>query len=248
VNVGERIRQLRTERNLTQPQLAEAIGIEQSYLSKLENDKSVPSADIFQAILKGFAMDAAAFLQGIDERIVHRELRQIPEVANHINTGVTERVHSIRRWLFGSAAACVVGLSLVIAGYRGLVFSNQQYSYFSPGVILPGEPSNIFSSYADVLQRRSWAREITDAERNRLEAEFNMKRIRVDFLLSDTYRGEEFKMAVDGGSRDYQLRKVVEYERAGNRYLSLLGLLLTFGGLFGFIVEARMRSVKIIRG
>jgi len=43
MNFGERIKQLRTERNMTQPQLAEAIGIEQSYLSKLENDKSVPS-------------------------------------------------------------------------------------------------------------------------------------------------------------------------------------------------------------
>ena len=248
MNVGERIRQLRTERNLTQPQLAEAIGIEQSYLSKLENDKSVPSADIFQAILKGFAMDAAAFLQGIDERIVHRELRQIPEVANHINSGVTERVHSIRRWLFGSAAACVVGLSLVVAGYRGLLFSNQQYSYFSPGVILPGEPSNIFSTYADFLRRRYWAHEITDVEQNKLEAEFNMKRIRMDFLLSDTYRGEEFEAPVDGGRRGYQLRKVANYERVENRYLTLLGLLLTFSGLFGFIVEARMRSVKIIRG
>jgi transcriptional regulator with XRE-family HTH domain len=248
VNVGERIRQLRTERSLTQPQLAEAIGIEQSYLSKLENDKSVPSADIFQAILKGFAMDAASFLAGIDERVMHRELRQIPEVANHINSGVTERIHGIRKWLFGSAAACVVGLSLVLAGYRGLLFSNQQYTYFSPGVILPGEPSNIFSTHSDFLRRRFWAHEITDVEQNKLEYEFNMKRIRVDYLLSDTYRGEAFAVKVDGGRRDYDLRKVAEHERVENRYLTLLGLLLTFGGLFGFFVEARMRSVKIIRG
>src|SRR5688572_18022983 len=39
VNFGEKVKQLRAERNLTQPQLAQAIGIEQSYLSKLENDK-----------------------------------------------------------------------------------------------------------------------------------------------------------------------------------------------------------------
>ena len=75
-----------------------------------------------------------------------------------------------------------------------------------------------------------------------------MQRIRTDFLLSDTYRGEEFEVPVDGGRRGYQLRKVANFERVENRYLTLLGLLLTFGGLFGFIVEARMRSVKIIRG
>jgi transcriptional regulator with XRE-family HTH domain len=247
VNVGERIRQLRNERNLTQPQLAQAIGIEQSYLSKLENDKSVPSADIFQAILKGFAVDVATFLEGIDERIVRGELRQIPEVASHINAGVAVRIHNIRKWLFGSAAACVVGLSLVFAGYRGLIFSNQQYTYFSPGVVMPGEPSDIFSNYAGLLLRRSWAGEITEAERKMLDMEFTRNRIRGDFMLIDSYRGQEFGVMVDGGRRSYELRQVTDYERVENRCLMLLGLLLTFGGLFGFFVEARMRGVKIAR-
>lgn len=248
MNVGERIKQLRNERNLTQPQLAEAIGIEQSYLSKLENDKSVPSADIFQAILKGFALDAASFLQGIDERVVHRELRQIPEVANHINAGVTDRVHNIRKWLFGSAAACALGLTLAAAGYRGLIFSDKQFTYSSPGVILPGEPSNIFSIYPGLLMNRFWGKEITSEERNKLEVEFNMKRIREDILLSDSYRGEEFGVNVAGGERRYELRKIVEYVRTENRYLMLIGSLLAFGGLFGFFVEARLRSVRIVRG
>lgn len=245
MNVGERIKQLRTERNLTQPQLAESIGIEQSYLSKLENDKSVPSADIFQAILKAFAMDVGAFLDGIDERIVHRELRQIPEVANHLNSAVALRIHDIRKWLFGSAAACVVGLSLGVAGYQGLILSMRQFTYASPGVVLPGEPSNIFSAHEGLLFSRSRAGEITTEERNKLAVEFATTRIREDYLLSDTYRGEEFVMKVDGGERKYTLRNATMYDRTGNRYLMLLGALLTFGGVFGFIVEARLRSVRI---
>ena len=47
MNFGEKLKQIRTQKNLTQPQMAEAIGIEQSYLSKLENDKSIPSAEMF---------------------------------------------------------------------------------------------------------------------------------------------------------------------------------------------------------
>lgn len=109
MNIGERIRQLRTERNLTQPQLAEMIGIEQSYLSKLENDRSVPSADIYQNVLRALTIDTAGFLAGIDEYLVHRHLRQIPEVANHLNANLATRIHDIRRWLFGSALACVDG-------------------------------------------------------------------------------------------------------------------------------------------
>jgi len=245
VNIGERIKQLRTERNLTQPQLAEAIGIEQSYLSKLENDKSVPSADIFQAILTGLAMDAATFLAGIDERIIRSELRQIPEVANHLNAGVAMRIHSIRKWLFGSAAACVVGLSLVIGGYKGLILSNVQYTYYSPGVVMPGEPSNIFSIYSALLVTRQMSGEFNAAERNKQELEFNMNRMRGDFLSSYVYRGEEFGVTVEGGRRSYELKKITEHERLGNRKLMLLGVLLTLAGLFGFIVEARLRSVKI---
>jgi len=247
VNVGEKIKQLRTERNLTQPQLAESIGIEQSYLSKLENDKSVPSADIFQAILKAFAVDVGTFLEGIDERIVRGELRQIPEVANHINAGVAERVHNIRRWLLGSAAACAAGLTLVVAGYKGLIFSDKQFTYSSPGVILPGEPTNIFSIHTGLLHTRRFAQEITQEEFSKLEVEFNMKRIRQDLLLSDRYRGEEFSVSVEGGERRYELKKIAEYVRVENRYLMLLGSLLTFGGLFGFFVEARLRSVRITR-
>jgi hypothetical protein len=71
-----------------QPQLAQAIGIEQSYLSKLEND---------QSILKAFAIG------------VFRDLRQTPEVANHVTAQVNFKVHNIKKWLYLSAAACVLG-------------------------------------------------------------------------------------------------------------------------------------------
>ena len=43
---GEKLKQLRQERNLTQPDLADKLGIEQSWLSKLENDKCHPSSEL----------------------------------------------------------------------------------------------------------------------------------------------------------------------------------------------------------
>ncbi len=51
MNIGERIKQLRIDKNLTQPQLAELANIEQSYLSKLENDKYIPSREILCSLL-----------------------------------------------------------------------------------------------------------------------------------------------------------------------------------------------------
>jgi transcriptional regulator with XRE-family HTH domain len=242
VNVGERIRQLRSERNLTQPQLAQAIGIEQSYLSKLENDKSVPSADIFQAVLKAFAIDVGSFLKGVDAKIVHGDLRQIPEVANLLNADNKRRVHGIKRWLFGSAALCVLGLTSAVAGYRGFLFPNTQYNYRSEGVVLAGEPSNIFDDFRMLVMAKVSAQELTHQEGEKRAAEY-ISRVNQESRVSNEYRGLAFVEPVEGGSRSYKFWGQAEVTRRENRYLLLLGTLLTFAGIFGFFVEFRLRKV-----
>jgi transcriptional regulator with XRE-family HTH domain len=247
VNFGEKVKQLRAERNLTQPQLAQAIGIEQSYLSKLENGKSVPSADIFQAILRAFSVDVATLLEGVDDRIVHRDLKQVPEVANHLGSQVNRKVHSIKAWLFSSGVACALGLTLATAGYRGLLFSNTQYNYESAGVVLPGEPTNIFDIHRGLLHNKLVARMITEAEFTVLAEEFS-RRGDQQALLLDDYRGDAFVQQVDGGQRLFKMVREVEHERPGNRWLMFLGTLLTFSGLLGFIIESRLRRVRVGAG
>jgi len=244
MNFGERIKQLRTERNMTQPQLAQAIGIEQSYLSKLENDKSVPSPDIFQAILRAFNLQVETLLAGVDDNIVRGELKQIPEVAEYLKKSAFVKVHSVKRWLFASAAACVVGLTLFIAGYRALMFPAVTYTYQSEGIELPGEPSNIFEKSLLYLNKRQTAGEITEQEREKLALEY-AKRERIDTLVLDEYRGDYFSIPVEGGTRTYKLGSFFPVQKLPNRYLMLFGSLLTFGGLFGFFVEYRLRSVKL---
>jgi len=244
VNFGEKVRQLRAERNLTQPQLAQLIGIEQSYLSKLENDKSVPSADIFQSILKAFSIDVATFLEGVDEKQVYRDLRQVPEVSNHLNAQLTTKIHSIKTWLFASGIALALGLTLGFAGWRGLLFSNVQYSYNSPGVLLPGDPTDLFYRHDYYLMQQYQAGEITDKERVRLLREFSKRQL-VDFQLLDEYRGQGYNTQVPGGVRTYTFMHESVSRRPQNSWLILAGVLLTFGGITGFIVEARLRSVRL---
>jgi transcriptional regulator with XRE-family HTH domain len=112
MNFGEKLKQIRIDRNLTQPQLSAAIGIEQSYLSKLENDKSQPSAESFDAIIKALEMAPKNFLEGIDKKELQGPLRHIPDVAQFINGTVTRRVHDAKKWLFGGACACVLAFFL----------------------------------------------------------------------------------------------------------------------------------------
>jgi len=244
VNFGEKVRQLRAERNLTQPQLAQLIGIEQSYLSKLENDKSIPSADIFQAILKAFGIDVASFLEGVDEKQVQRDLRQVPEVSNHLNARMTLKIHSIKSWLFISGIALTLGLALGLAGVRGLLFPQSQFNYESPGISLPGEPSDFFDNYFGyVLQKRA-AELISEQEKFQLLDEINKRRVR-DYRVLDHYRGKAYIEEVPGGRRNFYFTHISEYERPENRWLIFAGALLAFGGIVGFIVEARLRRVRL---
>ncbi len=248
MNIGEKIKQLRTEKNLTQPQLAEAIGIEQSYLSKLENDKSIPSADIFQAILKAFAIEVGSFLEGIDEKIIYRQLRQIPEVANYLNAGVAYKIRNIKKWLFGSAAACVIGLTLIVAGYKSLLFSSSQYEYISEGVLLPGEPVDFLAHWERYEAKDACTYAVSDECAKKSEEKANkakaMKaRNRLDTVLTYMYQGKAIYKNVEGGLRIYNFVARNQISRRENSYLILFGSFLTFAGIFGFFVEIRLRRI-----
>ena len=80
MTLGEKIKQLRQEKGLSQPELAAEAGIEQSYLSKLENDKSLPSNDILRKILAAFQVSLNDF---VTDELVQKDmlrLKQIPDV------------------------------------------------------------------------------------------------------------------------------------------------------------------------
>lgn len=241
---GEKVRQLRSERNLTQPQLAQAIGIEQSYLSKLENDKSVPSADIFQAILRAFAIDVPALLAGVDEKQVRSELRQVPEVAEFLKSKEVTRIHNIKAWLYASGVALTLGLTLGVAGYRGLLFSNEQFNYASAGLLKSGETPDFFDTYRVLLNHEESAGRITAAQIHERVLEVESRKS-VEYLLLDEYRGQGFLERVSGGDRFYTFQRASAFERPQNRWLMFLGALLTFGGITGFIVESRLRGVRV---
>ena len=241
MNFGEKLKQLRTDKNLTQPQLAEAIGIEQSYLSKLENDKSIPSAEIFQAILKALAVDVGTLLDNIDKKFIHSQLRQIPEVNNYLHASLVCEIHHFKKWLFGSATACVFGLSLIVGGYMGFIFSNVHYAYYSEGVVTNNEPADIFDHYHQIYTYQSRAGIISEIEESKLIAEIESTRRRPEHLDQTTYQGEFFKRDVAGGFRQFSLRKTDSIRRMENNLLMFVGTLLAFAGLFGFIVENRLR-------
>lgn len=253
MNIGERIKQLRTDKNLTQPQLAKLANIEQSYLSKLENDKSIPSAEILMAVLKALVIDIPTFLKGIDESVIERHLLQIPEIAVYRNAESRLRIREIKRWLFVSALGCAIGLAMVFGGLKQLLFSpvnESLYKYVSDGVILAGEPEDLFDQWEFNLRGRLSASQSSspgwELAFQTAKDEFR-KRLSNDNEQSTIYKGQKYRVEVPDGYRIYHLRGTDGFtnrifERANN-WLAVIGAFLAFGGLLGFVVEFRLRRL-----
>ena len=244
MNFGEKLKQIRTERNLTQPQLAEAIGIEQSYLSKLENDKSIPSADMFNTIIKTLALDPKDFLADIDKTVLQTSLRHIPEVSQFLNGAVTRRVHNAKKWVIGAATACAVGFALMLAANDGIFSPNNQYKYISKGVILKAESDHVFDQFREIQNLKLSGSLISHADYAKTLADFETDRVRMVTIETWGNKGSVFFEHTDNGRRKFELIKVTHVRSTTNKLLQYLGALFAFCGVLAFLMEWRLRKAS----
>jgi transcriptional regulator with XRE-family HTH domain len=233
MNFGEKLRELRRERNLTQPELAESIGIEQSYLSKLENGKSLPSNDVLNRILEVFDLQVGDLVDDLDQG-VRNQLRQIPGVADHFNRQKELMIGNRRRWLLASSASLGLGIALIYAGAAHLFLSDFAYTYMSHGIVHEGESKEVFTAISPrtpfaTMQRGSSA----DALRERLDE---------DFITTRRYRGNVFNVPVEGGSRTYYLERETEVSPWQNKLVVFLGVLTAVLGATGLAIEKKLSS------
>lgn len=144
MNFGEKLRQLRQERQWTQPDLAEKLGIEQSWLSKIENDKSAPSSDLLQKIEQAFAIPLSELLSGLDEDYVTGTLSSLPEVKGILQQNRYQVIHRAKRWILAASTSLALGCALFFAAAAQLFFSDTVYIYESPGIVYESEPQTLF--------------------------------------------------------------------------------------------------------
>ena len=72
--IGQRIKQKRVERGMTQEKLSECVGIGPSHMSHIESGTTVPSFEVFVALLN--ALDCSA------DEILCKELRTARPIVN----------------------------------------------------------------------------------------------------------------------------------------------------------------------
>lgn len=140
---GEYLKARRAERGWTQPEAAARAGIEQSYLSKLEAGKSVPSAEVYQRLVEAFGIEIEALAAALPPSELDR-LREIGAVRDILLRQYRDTRALSRRWL-------LAGLALLIAGGGFLGLSRldaggveKAFTYQSIGPIRPGESLNVY--------------------------------------------------------------------------------------------------------
>lgn len=244
MNFGERLKQIRTDKGLTQPQFAQMAGIEQSYLSKLENDKSVPSAEMFSTILSGLDMDEATFLEEVDRDLLATTLRHIPAVTQFNANTVAAQVSHTKHWLYGSAMTWVLGFALMLAAHDGIFFSNKLYKYVSPGVIHADEAEDIFEKHDRILQLKMMAQTINFQEMSKEQEEFQANRSRPVTVEWPDSRGTVYTERADNGHRRFDLIHTESVQAPANRILQFLGAIVFACGFVGLFIEWRLRRLK----
>jgi transcriptional regulator with XRE-family HTH domain len=213
---GDYLRQRRTELGWTQPEAAARVQIEQSYLSKLENGKSIPSGDVYHRLVDAYAIDATAMVGALFPSELDR-LREIDALRDVVLAKSRRGAESPRRqMLLGIAALAVgggfIGYSMVDPG--GTL---RQYTYQSSGVIAVNAPAD-----TEIDPDAPGA-----DERTRFLAEM---------------RGPMFTEQVPNGKRIWMLVGSNDIARPPRHIWALIpGIALIVGGLGCFFAASRWR-------
>jgi len=271
MNFGEKIKLLRLEKNLNQPELAERIGIEQPYLSKLETGKAFPSNEIFDQILAAFSISTDELLKDVGAKEINRNLRTIPAVAAHLSEHQSKTTRTRKWWLLSSAAAIVCGLTFITAGQLNLAFPTVQWQYQSTEIVPKGANGEVFFTLDEYVEYAAApiGREIlandelstiernTETQRSKSVFYLELANLRfTEFRITDQ-GGQFFTQELDsdqdqqilnasgirhGATRTFERLTQVQQRNSDFRVFFTLGGFLLFAGIFGFVIERQVLS------
>ncbi len=257
---GEKLRRLRQERNWTQPDLAEKLGVEQSWLSKIENDKSPPSSELLEKIAAAFGLELPALLDGLDPDYVAGTLSSLPEVRGIMQQNKFRVVHKSRNWIMAGSISFALGIAMLVAGASQFFFTNELYRYNSEGIIYATEPETLFNGRDDIIQSiafsdRSVASGVSPYREYEAEEIISQKQLELaqrentHQILSQEYVGSFFQEEVlveeeavdffgnpvEAGSTAIRVYFESGTESIRNVYNSILNSLGIFLSLLGFL-------------
>lgn len=234
MKLGEKIKKLRNDAGYTQPELAEKANIEQSYLSKLENDKGSPSFDVISKIANAFEMDVMNLVDSLDINYLHENLAHLPEIAMKLEQKKLTLKAKFKRGYAFAASLIVLGIALVILGNSNTIFPQTIYQYKSMGLIKKGELNNHFTigSIHEINESRE--------ERAKRIAS-NVSRIDEMLVLTSSYQGEGYVDSYNEKRRFFKLIGERHIESPWRDICLMIGYVFIISGVFGMVYIFKFR-------
>jgi len=231
MKLGEIIKQVRNQKQMSQPQLAELAGIEQSYLSKLENNHSIPSNEIFRKLLTALNTKIEDVLTQLAADEVFQLAKQVPDIEHWLNKQKQQDAQQSRKLLLISSLLIVLSTTLFYMGFSKLAFPEWMYRYESKGLVKAGEPIDIFDT---------WHKDLRSREKLEQKREEMRLRYLPHFRITDYNHGQTYVRELEQGQRLYQQKQKYQQPRTVNALLQILAVLLFSAGFMGFVLENRL--------
>ncbi len=243
MTLGEYIKDLRATMQLSQPQLAELIGIEQSYLSKLENDKSLPSNEVFRRLLNALNLPLPAFIAAFSAQ-EQQQLSAIADVELYLKQQRNKQQRHSGLLVLSLSFVFALGAACFYAGFQALCFPERLHQYESQGLVLPDESAFVFTDWDQNFPvLTGTGEEMKQSMQKKAEKEQLMyQRLAQLTEHSFEHKGEYYIRTVEGGSRTFIYDGSHMVNRTGNTVLQLLGLfLMVFSGVLSLGHKALLR-------
>jgi len=236
---GHYLKYKRTELGWTQPDAAAKIGIEQSYLSKLETGKSTPSDDIFIRIRDIYSIDISHLVEKVFQEDLNK-LSDIPVIKSAVYHYKKHQIVIMRRWLLTGLISLMIG-SAFIASCFVPDSTEFDYLYRSQGVLQPGEDLSTFDRLSDSISFFS----------NREEDKLKLEEFRRKIMLRlapiettfKTNRGNRYIENVNEGVRVFDRVKITEKKiTLFPKWFLIPGIAFFVGGLSCFYIARVWKS------
>ncbi|MBV33963.1 MAG: transcriptional regulator [Rickettsiales bacterium] len=242
MTLGEKLRSLRSISGWTQPELAQKLGIEQSYLSKLENDRSIPSVEIFDKLCTVYELTPDEMVKELDKDYIRQKLMHIPFIANASNNKQEIAKGKRKAAVIVCSTFILVAVLFLFTAYLELLSSNKQWEYRSLGIDFKHEINQC-------LKKQSRKECYIKYTGNFLENSFprNTRSQHPESIITKEYRGEAFIKKLDTGFREYHAKQLEDKRSTANNIFLIFAVFLMTLGILGLIVEARFYRIDKTR-
>lgn len=237
MKLSEKIKLLRTSNEMTQPELSAKTGIEQSYLSKLENDKGSPSFDIINKIAHAFDMTGMELINSLGHSYIEKNLTHIPEVSAEFMLIKKQKVKKIKRGYILASLLVALGSGLLFYGIKSAWVNVFVFPYQSDGVYKSGETPYQFNNYP--------IKEIGEsAEESLVRRKANHNRIDIKREIFTEEKGEMFIVEVDGGHRMYKAQDALLVQKNKFNLIAAAGVMLLVLGCLVYLFNSKLKSLE----